>query len=74
MVVKRNCEYILPSMIQIRDKEFYTINFKMSLKFIRPFKHNDLLNLSPYSVSKAEQYSLTPYIKMCTTSHKITQA
>ena len=33
VVVESNCcEYELPSIIQIRDKEFYTINFKMSLK------------------------------------------
>ena len=32
MGVEHNCEYKLPSMIQIRDKQFYTINFKTSLK------------------------------------------
>ena len=32
VVVESNCAYTHPSIIQIRDKEFYTIDFKMSLK------------------------------------------
>ena len=31
VAVESNCEYKLPGIIQIRDKEFYTVNFKMSL-------------------------------------------
>ena len=35
---------------------------------------NNLLHLISYSIQKPSCGSLTPYIKMCTTIHKITQA